>query len=98
MQNTNEQRADMLEMITRWQDSGLTQKAYCTNNGIAYHIFHYWYGVYRANKNTTGSFVPVKITLPVNAGQVTIIGTNGIQVQLAFTDQSVQFIKQLLQS
>ena len=98
MQTTNEQRADMLEMITRWQNSGLTQKAYCINNGIAYHVFHYWYGVYRSNKNTTGSFVPVKISLPVNAGQLTIIGTNGIQVQLAFTDQSVQFIKQLLQS
>lgn len=98
MQTKNEQRSGMFEMITRWQDSGLTQKAYCTNNGIAYHVFHYWYGVYRSDKNSTGSFVPVKISLPVNAGQVTIIGTNGIQVQLAFTDQSVQFIKQLLQS
>ena len=98
MQNTNAQRADMLEMITRWQNSGLTQKSFCTNNDIAYHVFHYWYGVYRANQNTTGSFVPVKISTLPNTPQVTITGTNGLQLQLALTNQSVLFLKQLLQS
>lgn len=98
MQNTNAQRADMLEMITRWQDSGLSQKAFCTSNDIAYHVFHYWYGVYRANQNTTGSFVPVKISTLPNTPQVTITGTNGLQLQLALTNQSVLFLKQLLQS
>ena len=98
MQNTNAQRTELLSMITRWQDSGLSQKAFCTSNDIAYHVFHYWYGVYRANQNTTGSFVPVKISPPLNAPQVTITGTNGIQIQLAFNDQSVLFLKQLLQS
>lgn len=65
MQNTNEQRAKLLEMIPRWQDSGLTQTAICTNNNIAYHVFLYWYGVYSSNQNSTGSFVPVKISTPL---------------------------------
>lgn len=98
MQNTNEQRAELLEMITRWQNSGLTQTAFCTNNDIAYHVFHYWYGVYRTNQNSTGSFVPVKISTPPIAAQVTLTGTNGLQLQLALTKQSVLFLKQLLQS
>ncbi len=98
MQNTNEQRAELLDMIPRWQNSGLTQKAFCTNNDIAYHVFHYRYGVYKSNQNTTGSFVPVKISTPPNAPQVTITGKNGIQIQFEFNDQSVLFLKQLLQS
>ena len=98
MQNTNEQRVELLDMIPRWKNSGLTQKAFCTNNDIAYHVFHYWYGVYRSNQNTTGSFVAVKISTSPIATQVTITGTNGLQLQLALTHQSVLFIKQLLQS
>jgi len=96
MQNKEEHRAGMLQMITQWQQSGLTQKAFCTTNNIAYHVFHYWYGVYRSEANATGSFLPVNITRAANQEKITITGTNGIQVQFAFTDQSVHFLKQLL--
>lgn len=85
-------------MITQWQQSGLTQKAFCITNNIAYHVFHYWYRVYRSNQNTAGSFLPVNVTKTANAGQLTLTGANGIQVQLAFNDQSVRFVKQLLLS
>lgn len=98
MQNKKEHRAELLQMITQWQQSGLTQKAFCISNNIAYHVFHYWYGVYRSTKNTTGSFLPVNITTAANHEQVTITGLNGIQVQLAFTEQSIRFVKQLLLS
>ena len=85
-------------MVTRWQNSGLTQKAFCTADHIAYHVFHYWYGVYRSNQKATACFVPVKIISPVIAGHITLTGSNGLQLQFAFTDQTVLFIKQLLQS
>ena len=98
MQNSKEHRAELLQMITQWQNSGLTQKAFCATNNIAYHVFHYWYGVYRCNQNATGSFLPLNVTTPTSDEQVTITGINGIQVQFAFTDQSVRFIKQLLLS
>ena len=98
MQNKKEHRAEKLQMITQWQQSGLTQRAFCTTNNIAYHVFHYWYGVYRSDQNNTGSFLPVNITPVVNPEHITITGVNGIQVQFSFTDQSVRFVKQLLLS
>ena len=96
MQNKTDQRTELLGMITQWQESGLTQKAFCINNNIAYHVFHYWYGVYRSKQNTTDSFVPVKIRPAANEELIIISGTSGIQVRLPFTDQSIRFIKQLL--
>ena len=57
MQNTNAQRAELLEMVIRWQNSGLTQTAFCTNKSIAYHVFHYWFGFNRSNQHATDSFI-----------------------------------------
>lgn len=96
MQNKQEQREQMMLMITNWQSSGLTQRAFCSTNHIAYHVFHYWYGVYRVNNTDTGSFLPVKVTSAVSKDQITIIGISGIKIQLPFTDQSIGFVKQLL--
>lgn len=98
MQNKKEHRTQMLQMITQWQQSGSSQRAFCTSHNIAYHVFHYWYGVYRSDKNNTGSFLPVKISPVDSHEQITITGISGIQVKIAFTDQSVRFIKQLLLS
>ncbi|WP_442345985.1 IS66 family insertion sequence element accessory protein TnpA, partial [Foetidibacter luteolus] len=33
----------MFSMIGDWQQSGLSQKAFCAQHGIRYHVFHYWY-------------------------------------------------------
>ena len=98
MQNKKEHRAESLQIITQWQQSELTQKAFCISNNIPYHVFHYWYRVYRSTPNTAGSFLPVTVTTTASLEPVTIIGVNGIQVQLAFSDQSIRFVKQLLLS
>ena len=98
MQNKIEHRKEMLEMIGHWKQSGQSQKAFCTVNNVTYHIFHYWYGVYRAEQNTSGSFLPLKVTTSVQQEQITVSGTNGIQLKFALTDQSIVFVKQLLQS
>ena len=101
MQNKIEQRAPMMKMITDWQASGLKQKEYCRANKIAYHVFHYWYGVYRSNKTDTGYFLPVKVkATPAAIAElhITILGTSGIKVQLPLAEQSIGFVKQLLLS
>ena len=98
MQDKNEQRIQKLQMITAYQQSGLTQKAFCNTHNIAYHIFHYWYGVYRKSQKTSDCFLPVNIISAGNQELITITGVNCIQVQVSFTDQSVGFIKQLLLS
>jgi hypothetical protein len=47
MQYSSEAEQQMFTMITRWQQSGLTQKDYCEQHSIRYHVFHYWYKKYR---------------------------------------------------
>lgn len=98
MQNKKEHRAKMLEIIIQWQQSGLTQRSFCATTNIAYHVFHYWYGLYRSQQNAPGSFLPLNVTTSVNQEQIIVKGVNGIQVLLPFTDQSVGFVRQLLLS
>lgn len=98
MQNKKDHRVHMMKMITDWRASGLKQKDYCKANKVAYHVFHYWYGLYRANKMDAGSFLPVKITPAVHTEHITILGVSGIKLRVALTDQSIAFVKQLLLS
>jgi len=100
MQTKDEQRAQHLQMVTQWLESGLSQKSFCATNNIAYHVFHYWYGVYRSKKTATNLFVPLNIipSPSKNPEQISIAGVNGIQIHLAITEQSIHFVKQLLLS
>jgi len=97
MHATKEQRAQFLAMINQWQQSSLSQKAFCTENKIAYHVFHYWYGVYKSEQKPSGTFLPVNIT-QVAQEQIILKGHSGIELQVPITDRSVRFIKQLLLS
>jgi hypothetical protein len=55
----------MFQVIERWKTSGLTQREYCKQQGIRYHVFHYWYKVYRdeqqARVNTPSPFVAIQV-------------------------------------
>ena len=58
-------REQMFSQIELWQQSGHTQKAFCEEKSIKYHVFHYWYGLYRnkdidSNENST-SFIQLKL-------------------------------------
>lgn len=48
MQSKEEIRKLKFLMIEAWQQSGLSQKAWCAQESMAYHSFHYWYKKYRA--------------------------------------------------
>lgn len=37
----------MFAHMRAWQQSGISQKKYCLDQNIAYHLFHYWYRKYR---------------------------------------------------
>lgn len=47
MQKDGKERQQMFLVIEGWKKSGQSQQAYCKEQGIRYHIFHYWYKVYR---------------------------------------------------
>ncbi len=85
MQNKKEQPEQMIVMLEDWQASGLKQREYCTAKKVAYHVSHYWYGVYRKKKTDTGSFIPMKFTPIVSKEQITIVGSSGIKVQVPLT-------------
>jgi len=47
MQSKEEILKEKFLMVEAWQQSGLSQKAWCIRESITYHIFHYWYRRYR---------------------------------------------------
>jgi hypothetical protein len=47
MQKDLAEREEMFSMIRDWQQSGLSQKAYCEQHNVRYHVFHYWYKCFR---------------------------------------------------
>lgn len=63
MQKDVNVREQMFSMISLWQQSGLTQKAYCKEHGIRYHVFHYWYKCFRDLQSPPEDegFIPLKI-------------------------------------
>ena len=62
MRSNEEVQQQMFAMIQSWQQSGLTQKAYCQEHAISYHIFHYWYKRFRASPSsqTEPGFIPLQ--------------------------------------
>lgn len=47
MRSKEEFRQTMFSKIVEWQSSGLRQKAFCQEQNLKYHVFHYWYTQYR---------------------------------------------------
>lgn len=68
MQYDKNIQEQMLATIAAWKQSNLSQKAYCEQHQIRYHVFHYWYKRYRNEQSARpqASFIPlnVKPSLP----------------------------------
>jgi hypothetical protein len=100
MQASSDNRTTMFSMIEQWKASGLSQKAYCRQQNLSYHVFHYWYKVYRDEKgvapNDNATFVPLRIEAqPVARSLFELILPNG--KRLVFHQQpSAEFLKALL--
>jgi hypothetical protein len=89
MSQIPEVRHQMFKVIEQWQQSELTQKAYCEQQTIKYHVFHYWYKRYRQEHpiaigsgvdNNNSSFVKLQIAKPVTASAVEIHFPSGIRL------------------
>lgn len=50
-------------MIASWKQSNLSQKGYCEQNQIRYHVFHYWYKRYRVEQlnSSEPAFIPLNV-------------------------------------
>lgn len=78
MQKDTKVREGMISMINHWQQSGLNQKAYCMQHDVRYHVFHYWYKVYRnANALPGASFVRLRVAPSPGSSVAELICTDG---------------------
>ena len=84
MSQLPEVRQQMFKFIEQWQQSNLTQKDYCEQQSIRYHVFHYWYKRYRQEHpgadNNNSPFIKLQIAKPVGAGAVEIHFPDGIRL------------------
>lgn len=75
MQVSQLSRSEMFSIIDQWQQSGLSQKAFCRDRSLRYSSFHYWFKIYRnhrgeqpaANEHT---FVPLRLERVSSASPV----------------------------
>ena len=84
MRSQPEVREQMFKLIEQWQQSSLTQNAFCEQQSIKYHVFHYWYKRYREqqadSQSNVSSFVKLQIAKPITDGSVEIIYPGGIRL------------------
>ncbi len=69
-------------IIEAWKSSGLTQKEYCQQNNIGYHIFHYWYKKFKSSqKPKAGKFIPLQVKKDSSPqSSIEIILSNGTRI------------------
>ncbi len=105
MQYSDEAQQQMFSMIASWQQSGLTQKDYCEQHSIRYHVFHYWYKKYRDAQlsDKQACFIPLQLkptfaasipTLPPTV-HTEIVLTNGKRL-LFHQPVSADYLKVLI--
>ena len=68
----------MFALINEWRQSGLSQKEFCEQNTIRYHVFHYWYKRYRSkNKEAAASFVKLEVLSSIHPAYAELICGDG---------------------
>ncbi|WP_431216965.1 IS66 family insertion sequence element accessory protein TnpA [Puia sp. P3] len=87
----------MFASIASWQASDRSLKQWCQDQGITYHVFHYWYRKYRdEHPESTGddSFVQLSVKPEVSAS-CEVIFTDGTKIMFREA-VSAQYLKSLL--
>jgi len=75
-----ERREKMLQLVSDWQQSGQSQKAFAEAHGIKLFTFRYWIQKQREQSQHTDAFLQLGATL--SAAAITIRYPNGIELQL----------------
>jgi hypothetical protein len=81
---TNQNNAgQMFSLIENYKSSGISGAAFCKEQNLSYHTFHYWLKKYRQkDKKSEIGFVPLKIKEreAVNSGRCEIIFPDGKRI------------------
>lgn len=96
MQYDQQVQQQMFTMITSWQRSGLSQKAYCEHNHIRYHLFHYWYKRYKhAQAAHEDGFVALSVKPAVTHAAIEVLLADGKRI-LFHQPVTSDFLKALI--
>ena len=90
-------RGQMFASVASWQQSDLSQKEWCRQQDIAYHIFHYWYRIYREERphsDNGNAFVKLSVKSEANAS-CEVVFANGTKI-LFREPVTVHYLKSLL--
>ena len=90
-------REQMFASIASWQASELSQKQWCDQQGITYHVFHYWYRKYRdEHSESTGDNSFVRLTVkPEASASCEVIFADGTKI-IFREGVRVHYLKRLL--
>ena len=98
MANTESVREEMFKKIEAWKRSGQSQKAWCSEQRVAYHVFHYWYGQYRKFQTITPTnqdFVSLTVKPASTSSACEIVYPDGTRV-VFHEPVGVSYLKSLL--
>ena len=86
----------MFDYIDQWQQSGLTQKAFCQQVNLAYHVFHYWYRRYRITESKpASSFIKLRVSTPSVTSSIELVLPDGRRL-LFHQPVSIDYLKALI--
>jgi len=98
MANNESVREGMFKKIEAWKRSGQSQKVWCSEQNVAYHIFHYWYGQYRKSQAVTSTnqdFVSLTVKPASTSSTCEVVYPDGTRV-VFHEPVSVSYLKSLL--
>ena|SRR5450755_2898705 len=96
MQKKEAVQQQMFDHINQWQQSGLTQKAFCGQVNLAYHIFHYWYKRYRITESKpASSFIKLRVSTPSVTSSMELVLPDGKRL-LFYQPVSIDYLKALI--
>lgn len=99
MRNKSTVHQEMFGHYQSWQQSGLSQKGFCTLHGITFQKFNYWVRKFRSEdtkvKTPSGGFLSVAIKQPTFGCEVEIIRVDGTRIQF-HGNVDAGFIRSLL--
>lgn len=95
MKKVEERHQKMLELVAAWQQSGLTQKDFATQQNIKLFTFRYWIQKHHQlqAQQPNGSFVELS---PVTSAGMIIRYGNGTSLELP-ANTPINLIRQLIQ-
>ena len=88
-------KQQMFDYINQWQQSGMTQKAFCGQVNLAYHVFHYWYKRYRITESKpASSFIKLGVSSSI-ASHIELVLPDGKRL-LFYEPVSIDYLKALI--